>query len=704
MMRRHLSQVFTVAATLAAGLACAPAANASNGPVPGTTPVIQQAPCVDAAKLTGSDYFYNLCGVPDLDQVRVTAGQFVGLPGNGHNYCAPTSTTNLFAYLATKGFVNDPAVKDYTDPANFNEASQDIDQLGDLMGTTAASGTGGGGMLDGITQWLLMHGTPKVKISGSVDTLDIVTKSFTTGGYYSPDIGAMVQDAINGGLVVGVVGFYAPTTDPATSETHLMRVGGHLVSLVSAQGTLGTTASTLGVHDPATDWIDDDLQTPYSTDKWTLSAAAPDTYYSQDSGGALHPYTATLPQVNGSTSTLFDGYVTIEPKTVESVFHARLVFYAPAFGPVGPGPVHELGGGRVIREIAAPGPVADLALAPEGSQHPFLVKGSSMVYDADPLTGAVSKFAAGPAGARLLTFGGPEQTLFVAGAHQLVGLDRDGRTVARAKLSSPLDALAFDARRSELVGISAADGSVRVFSTALRQLSSTRLDLAGLGGGGRLSLAVASSGRLVVTRTGSNKVLSALPAVQHAARASSVGRLRARVRTLAVSANPKGLAVDDFGHMFVSVHGRLVELSPNGKRVAHSPYNGIPAGPSIDIARSFSNADPAISQQLDYLPPSRQGPARPDLVLVPTSGPQFTVLNQGFDAAGPFAVTITRPGLRGNVVDTYQFAGLAAGASVTQPYTCGPVTAPIAIDPTNQVAESDETNNNGITNACTPGG
>jgi hypothetical protein len=513
----------------------------------------------------------------------------------------------------------------------------------------------------------------------------------------------MAQDALNGGLVVGVVGFYSPTVDPATGATHLKRVGGHLVSVVTAQGMLGSNASTLGVHDPATNWVDDDVQTPYSTDQWVLSAGQADTYFYVDGNGDLQTYQATLEPVNGSSSTLFDGYVTIEPKTVESVYHNRLIVYQPVIGPVPAGPLKDIGQGRFVREIKPPAPVTDLALAPEGAQDPFLVKGSSKVYESDPITGAANAFASGPAGAGLLAYGGPQQTLFVAGNHGLVGLDRAGHPVARVELPASFDALQYDSAHDRLVGISAAKGEARFFDSQLHPVGGFRFDPSAIPGEGPLSLAIASNGRLLLRRDGSAKVVSMVPAVQHGAKAR--GRAKPQLRTfrLAVSPNAKGLAVDDFGHMFVSLKGKLVELARDGSRVERSPYNGVPAGETIDVARSFSNADSALGQQLDNLPPERQGPARPDLVLVPTTGNRFTVRNQGFDAAGPFKVTITYPRGVGASTETYDFPGLAEGASVTQSYPCNPTAGAIAVDPGNEVAESDESNNTGATNACTAG-
>jgi hypothetical protein len=658
---------------------------ASKGPVPGSGQ-LNPGPCTDRRSFDGTTFSYRACGVPDLDQVRVTANGFVGLPGNGHNFCATTSTMDWLAYLAGKGFVDAPAVKDWTDQANFSEMSNEIAALGTLMGTTASGGTGGGGMLEGTEQWLTAHGTPQTTLHAGSGSLNFVTKSFTAGGYYSPETTTMLQDAVDGGLVMPVIGFYANATDPGTDVTHLRRVGGHVVSLVSGAGAAATTAATLGVSDPATEWIDDDIQSPYTTDVWTLSSASQETYFSIDEQGKFHEYPGAYPSVNGSATTLFDGYVTIEPKVVETVVKDKILILAPiqVVGPPSPGPVER---------FTVSARVEDVALAPDGTLVPFLARGRAGVWQLDTLTGRVTKFAGAPRGASRLTFGGPAQTLYVAGRTRLVGIDRKGRRVGQVKLDGPLQDLQFDSAGNRLVGLSLASRRLRLFDLRLRPRGAVRLPAAALAGEGAPTLAITPGGKFLFHRNGSKTLFATgAPTAQGAA-----ARLRLRPHPIRVKGRARGLTVDDAGHLFVSVRGKLVELTPDGRRARGSAFTGLPAGPELDVSRSFSNFDPHIGpRSLDFLPPENQRPATPDLVFSSTAHGSFTVANVGQDAAGPFKVEISA--LAGAPL-VYSFEGLAVGGSVSHAFDCSRQRV-LTIDPENQVDESDESNNTGVAEAC----
>ena len=87
-------------------------------------------------------------------------------------------------------------------------------------------------------------------------------------------------------------------------------------------------------------------------------------------------------------------------------------------------------------------------------------------------------------------------------------------------------------------------------------------------------------------------------------------------------------------------------------------------------------------------PPDQPPPPKPDLIISALNQYQFTVKNQGGGPAGPFTVTLVGVG-------TQNFDGLAAGASATRTYNtrCEGGTGEARADSTNQVAESDETNN-----------
>jgi RNA polymerase sigma factor (sigma-70 family) len=84
---------------------------------------------------------------------------------------------------------------------------------------------------------------------------------------------------------------------------------------------------------------------------------------------------------------------------------------------------------------------------------------------------------------------------------------------------------------------------------------------------------------------------------------------------------------------------------------------------------------------------------KPDLVVRGLTGTSFTNSNVGDAAAGGFVVTVQGVG-------TFNFAGLAPGASITRTVTCAPVLRQVTVDPTNLVAESDEQNNSGRIPAC----
>jgi hypothetical protein len=206
------------------------------------------------------------------------------------------------------------------------------------------------------------------------------------------------------------------------------------------------------------------------------------------------------------------------------------------------------------------------------------------------LDAKATKFAPGPADAAHLTYGGPTQTLFVSGAKQLVALDRSGRRVGSVNLAHSLDALAFDDRTGRLVGLSTAQHRVYYLSTDLKGLGSATIPAGLLSGRGRVSIAIAPSGALVIHRDGQAEVAVGSPAV--ASTSSGFREVK-----LAGVAQPGGLSVDDRGHLFFSVRGRLVELLANGRPVAGSVFDGMPAAGVVHVARNYSNAPAGVSFQ-----------------------------------------------------------------------------------------------------------
>src|SRR4051812_25949280 len=224
---RRRGGVLALTGALLATLALVPVTSSADPPTarPG---------CVTQRVALGS-YSFAVCGVPDIDQVRETANGHTGLPNNGYLYCVVTATMNWFAFLSEQGYTSSPADKDWTLDANFDEMSNDLNQLGQLMGTDPNKGTTGTGQLNGTKAWLDANG------QGVISKNFMVVKSYETGSYYSPDPATMAQDAIGGGLVTPVEGFYASKKKKGIA--HLARVGGHVTSLVTASGSFTDNAA-----------------------------------------------------------------------------------------------------------------------------------------------------------------------------------------------------------------------------------------------------------------------------------------------------------------------------------------------------------------------------------------------------------------------------------------------------------------------------
>ena len=199
---------------------------------------------------------------------------------------------------------------------------------------------------------------------------------------------------------------------------------------------------------------------------------------------------------------------------------------------------------------------------------------------------------------------------------------RDKRLVAlattaavAAPLAKPVDALAFDEHAGRLVALSLTDRSVRFFGSDLQPAGGLRLPASFTNGRGGADLALGPTGDLVLHRAGA-RVVYAIDAGQQS-KAATFPTAALRARPLRGVTAPKGLAIDDAGHLFTSDNGRLVELGVNGAPVANSPYAGLRAGSIVRIDHDYSNA--ARDQFLDYLPPVIDTPD-PAPVAAPSVG------------------------------------------------------------------------------------
>jgi hypothetical protein len=641
--------------------------------------------------LNATSYSWSLTGVPDIDQVRGTDATHPGLPNDGKMYCVVTAGMDLLTYLANNGFATGVAAKDWTLPGNYNEMTADLAALGSEMGADPAKGTSGTGFVNAMGARLASAGIGSTDPHPGVAQLVYYTSD---PNFQGPSAQAMALDGLGGSLVAPVIGFYSDEQDsrPGAPPGAIVkrRVGGHVMAAVGASGNLFSPNAEIDVRDPATDYVVKDTQTPYATDPHALAPLTAN-YIWTDSANQNHYNDGVANATwDGSTTTLFDGYLRIVPASAWGLIGSQLVLLRPYQLIPDPGPV--------VERFKVPGGRAPLALSLSAitNRPAFLVPGSSTVWSLDPVTRRFAELGR-VAHPTALTFGGPEQALYVAGAGRLVKLGARGRVLSSRRLSAPISALAFDSARGHVVGVST--HRLELFDRGLHPVGSSRLPAAALAGAGRVSLALGPGGALLLGRAGQRSFTTTRPGAQTAAAAGAPVRL---VRRSVPGGQPlTGLTVDDSGRALVSAGGRLRVFDRAGRLVPRSRFAG-----RLDrvfaFTRSFSNVPPEVTRSLDFLPrPDPQRPApppppgaqpppptpKPDLVVVRTGPRQIAVRNQGAAAAGASILAVTNPG------QSFSVPSLAPGAqSPSYVAACG-ATRTATADANNQVEESDETNN-----------
>jgi hypothetical protein len=523
---------------------------------------------------------YQNCSLVGLHQARTSVDGAGGLPDNGNDYCVPTSAMDWIVWLANFGYLNPtfgvggplPAHTDWTNPANFNFMTNHISLMGLLMGTSATSGTSNSGLVSGIESWLHLG---EFGLPVNVNTYQSVKN-------YPANPNQMGVAAADGALVMVHIATY--TYDQQGNK--LLRTGGHMVAYQQGVTEASSSTATIHVMDPLDPAYADHVQLPYHADEWVLTPGA-----NVFSGHGLWSISRGGVSIPGQ---FYDGYTEITPEQVYSIDARRMVVDTP-FRFVA-SHRHPRAARRLRLRIGTG--VLDFAVAPEGFAEPFLRADSNTIFQVNRLTGETTRYAEGPVGASHLIYGGPAETLFVAGRHELIALNRRGRTIASLRLAHPIDALAYDDHAGRLVALLGAAHRVEFLSRSLRVLGSVEMSASLLAGKGAIALAVGPNGRLFIHDDGQPMVATAAPTATGTTSTNfSADKPRFTTMRLHDAPGAVGLAVDDRGHLFVSSHGRLVELLANGEPAPHSYFTGMPAAGIVRLSGSFSNAAPSTSFQ-----------------------------------------------------------------------------------------------------------
>ena len=540
--------------------------------------VVPRVARADDFQYDGANYSFQITGVPDLDQKRAFSrnGTVFGLPNDGKMYCGPTSALNWMAYIANHGY---PAVS--PGPGNwetgslaaYNTITFNLLFMGAFIGTDPIKG---GGMGDeAVESWL-----------GAVAPGQFIVALVVASGDWSPRVRDAAMAAFSGGLVNIAMGWYTNADEP---EAH-MRVGGHVVTLVGG-GDDGVGPNFVFISDPARGGDSSGMDSSFFTQSPfgpNGSQFHPETEYfcGQDANGFPSGCVIrTQDRLVNFGSGYMDAYMAIFPKYGLSYDLDQLVLFSPIqlTGRSAPRPVRTFATATGAR-------VVDAVLHPIGISHPYLAEGSDVVWQLDALTGTSSPLARVSSTPLRLAYRPRDGSLYVLMRDRIQSLDRSGRPGADAALEAPLDAIAFDESNQMLVGVSRQARRVYSFDAALRVRERFDVPQGVLGEQGRLTLRIHPSTGEMWTLVEGARFLTRMLRGRHDP---------ARLELRAVSLPPEvtraqGLDVDEKGTLFVTSEGRVHPLDRFGRLLRTSPFFGVPGGPGVQIARSFSNFDPAL--------------------------------------------------------------------------------------------------------------
>ena len=544
--------------------------------------------CTPERFYDGSLLHYSICRVPDIDQVRKASAFVGGLPNDGKMYCFPTAAMNWMAYIANHGY---PAI--LPGPGEWGPESGPVQpqyqmmtnfllQMGGVMDTDPTEGSFADDVEIGMRLWL-----------NSLFQGDFVVSSYQASGFYSPLFIHMAKAAVDGALVIPQIGWYVPWSDaPPEVKDALLNIfgslpngfyrdGGHGVTMVSARNDF--QFQQIGLHDPAR---------PNDGATSGQSTFTTDVYHVVDQADKFDGNFRAQSRIEDIASNAFiDGYFSIRAKygltADQTTFHYIRPFSLNENG---------LPGHPVVTSFPSSTGrnITDLAIHPERTTHPYLVEDDNTIWQLDVLTGQSSRFATVGNPIRL-TFGGPEEYLFVLLPNHIVAFGTDGGQKARVLLKEPLIDIAYDIARQRVVGITERGDKVFLFDNSLALLDVVQLT-APLCGGNASAATDPGTGAIWLLCKGSPMLTRIV-----------VGDGRAGERGVSVTQiglegalNPSAITLDDQGHFFVSDGGTLTEYAGDGRPAEGSRFSGMPAGQNVDILRSFSNFDPRTMSDIRF--------------------------------------------------------------------------------------------------------
>jgi hypothetical protein len=515
-----------------------------------------------AASAANLPFTYRKGGIPDLDQTRQIAGGHFGLPGDGNNYCVPTSAMDCLAYIANHGYgwMEPNGYRNWQAQNLYDSAGIEIWKMGQFMNTDAGTGTTGDNHLQGIKDWFDSWGLLS----------DFTVTAQFASGTSSPTPNDLADAGFAGGLVMPIIGWYSLAAGQYT------RVGGHCLAMNKLVGVAGP-AYTISWRDPAADDGVFTTQSPFSTGTYTLTAV------SAMFNGSNRTQYRVVGFNSGTNAGFLDGYVVITPKHVLTTAPGDFEFDLYDLSSlVDNATVHVAapGGIRHAALHAAMTSVAYLTL-PDGNQR-------SDLRVLDPNSGHMVIIQELVPGAMKVAVGRNRRAYVLAdGGIRLLGYDLDrAEAPYDASLPQYMNTLAYD-DRYDLVYVLCTGNPRLVQCTADLAVQNDVQLPAGL------SLNIEAP--LAVSPVTSNLWIAS----QWASELYEIGVDQDGVATLLSQFydpdlyDAVGLAVDERDHVFVSTNrGTGLEFAGgtgNWQRVSPSVLDGRAFGPLMAVSFSRSN-------------------------------------------------------------------------------------------------------------------
>jgi hypothetical protein len=540
--------------------------------------------------VNGSEYKYKVTNLPDFDQVRkaVKYGSFklVGLPGDGKNYCVPTATLNVLAYIANHGF---PEVTpgfgfwDSYTTANYNKIGNVLKDLGNRMYTDPSDGTQKGWWYAALLGKPFIMAYPYY---GLVPYSKFTVSAYFKKDSYVPRLSTITKSAIlNNGLVPLTHGWYK-STGGLPDRPAFIRDGGHCLTLQAVSGTLNSPFKVY-LRDPSSEVEASSYsQSTFASNKYSAEGVEVCLGY----GLICSTYTMTVltPDPPDNDNRFLDGAILVSTKGAYTFSDdLDLLLFIKAFQLKGTNPPDVQS--HSIRQDAVS--IKDIVMTPDMDGFTYIA--DNQVFTYDPLTANVVPVTPDGFFSPSKLAYSRQRYLYVLDGDEVVQIDTDleiPQEITRITPTSPSDLIAFNDAADEVLLLSTTNRTFVRYPWHLEDRPVPVTIPEEVSFAGRVALVVNPSDASTWVMNSEAGALYRLTQI--------VDEVMVETFTHPELQNPQSFDFDDAGNIFVSMNGVISEFAINEggqlELVEDSPFAGQLAGSILKMTHSRTNYDETV--------------------------------------------------------------------------------------------------------------